>query len=156
VAATSTGISSLSVIKDGVQVISSDQASKAAYLRRNGLALTFYTQSDEDVYDGVNWALSKYKQAAYRVPMIMLDAAANNLVWPAALGVEQGDVVKVIRRPVGGPAYTVLGIVSRIEIEVGPDKWDVMMSISPYSIEANVLQLGAAGFNTLGSNAVGW
>jgi len=144
------------VVDDGVQIVVADAASKAQYLRRNGLDLTFFTTSDEDVYDGVNWSLAKYKQANFRVPSISLNPAGNSNVWPAALGIEQGDIVKVIRRPIGGPSYTVMGIVQKIEHDAGPEHWETTISISPYGIEANVLQIGQAGFNTLGTNGVGW
>lgn len=153
---TALGAVTQAVVVDGVQTVVVDAASRAQYLRRNGLSMTFYTTSDEDVYDGINWNLAKYKQAAYRIPTIVLSPGTNPNVWPAALGVEQGDIVKVIRRPVGGPSYTVVGVVQRVEHDAGPDHWEVTLSISPYSIEANVLQIGQAGFDTLGSNGVGW
>jgi hypothetical protein len=73
-----------------------------------------------------------------------------------ALGVEQGDVVTIIRRPVGAPAYFVTGIVQRIEHSAGPNHWETTLMISPLNVEQGVLQIGATVNNALGSNRVGW
>lgn len=140
----------------GADVIAFDATSEAEYAVRGSLSGTVYTTSDEDAYDWANWKLNKYKQPSFRVPTIQIDAASNPSVWDAMLSVEQGDVVTVNRRPLGAPAYSVLGVVQKIELEAGPGVGTFTLAISPYSIEANVLQLGRAGFNTLGSSRVGW
>jgi hypothetical protein len=65
-------------------------------------------------------------------------------------------VVTIFRRPLGAPAYTVTGIVQRVEHSAGPNRWETTLMISPLNVEQGVLQIGATLNNTLGSNRVGW
>lgn len=141
---------------DGALVLEVDTASETQYAPRAILDQTILTTSDQDAYDWANWKLNKYKGPGLRVPQIKLDPMSNPAIWEVALSVEQGDIVQVNRRPVGAPPYTVLGIVQEVDHNAGPDSWEVTLSISPYTIEQNVLQLDTAGFNTLGSNRIGW
>jgi hypothetical protein len=120
------------------------------------LSETIEVTSDQDSYDWANWNLAKYKQPAFRVKTIVLTPSADTSIWPVALGVEQGDVVKVNRRPVGGAPYSIVGVVQKVEHTVGPGSWVTTLTISPYTIEANVLQLGVAGFNSVTTNRIGW
>lgn len=139
----------------GAQETVSDLTSEMEYKRRNSLQQTILTTSDQDVADRANWSLAKYKQPSFRLPSIILRPSETAGIWPVALGVEQGDVVKVIRRPLGAPSYTVIGVVQKVEHEIGPDNWQVTLAISPLNIEQNVLLVGSGSFGTL-AEGIGW
>lgn len=139
----------------GAEAVAADVTSEQEYFLRNSLQQTVLSGSDEDVYDKANWSLTKYKQPALRLPKVTLDPASNPSIWPVALGIEQGDVIQVARRPVGGTPYIVQGIVQRIEHKVGPNMWQVTLSIAPYTIEAAILNVGQPGYDTL-AEGVGW
>lgn len=154
---TTQGVSTVTYTDIGAQVTAVDTDSVVQFMPRNSLQQTVLSATDQDAYDRVNWSLTKYKQPVYRLPSITLTPLVTKGVWPVALGVEQGDVVQVIRRPVGAPAYTVTGVVQQVGQEAGSDHWNTTVSISPLNIEQNILQIGAGtGFNTLGGNRVGW
>jgi hypothetical protein len=143
-------------LNDGALVLDVDTASETQYAPRAILDQTILTSSDQDAYDWTGWKLNKYKDQAYRVPQIKLDPLANPAIWDVALTVEQGDVVKVIRRPLGAPSYTVLCVVQEVDHAGGPEQHDVTLALSPYTIESNVLQLDNGSLATLASNRIGW
>lgn len=153
---TSQGVTTATYTDVGAEVTATDVPSTLQFMPRNKLEQTVVSQSDQDAYDRANWSLAKYKEPAFRLPQIVLRPSETGM-WAAALGIEQGDVVSIIRRPVGAAAYAVLGVVQRIEHNVGPGIWETTIMVSPVDVEQNVLQIGAtSGFNTLGSNRVAW
>lgn len=140
----------------GADAIAHDNTSETEYLPRNALTVSLETSSDEDVYDWVNWNLAKYKEPMFRVVTLTLNPAANPSIWPAALGLEQGDIVQINRRPVGGPVYSVQGIIQSIDTSGGPSNYSMKLTISPYTIEYGVLQLGNASFDSVTTNRIAW
>lgn len=149
------GVSAQTFQSTGAQVTTSSPSARTAYGNRNALQQTILTANDQDVYDRLFWSLSKYSASSLRIPQIVINAAANPALWPVVLGAEQGDIVKVIRRPLGGAAYTVLGIVVQTHVEVGVNKGQVTLGIVPYSIEASILKVDDPTYGTL-ANGIGW
>lgn len=140
----------------GADIVERDAASETEYLPRNALSVTVETTSDEDAFDWGNWNLQKYKEPSYRVMNLILAPASNPNIWSTALLVEQGDIVQVNRRPVGSPAYSVLGMVQQVEVTGGPSAYQVNITISPYNIEQNVLQVGVSGYDSVTTNRLAW
>jgi hypothetical protein len=140
---------------DGAQVVATDLTAEAKYGRRNSLQQQVLTTSDEDASDRANWSLNKYRQPALRVPQLTLDPVSNPSIWPVALGVEQGDIVTVHRRPLGAAPYTVTGLVQQVKHAVGPTTWTTTLAISPLTIETDILLVGTGPFNTL-AEGIGW
>lgn len=149
------GVNSQSFQNTGAIVTLTTPGGQAQYGNRNALSQTVLTSSDEDVYDRANWSLAKYSSSSLRVPQILVDAASNPSLWPFVLSVEQGDIVTVKRSPLGGAPYVVTGIVVQTHLEVGVNKGQNTLSIIPYNIEANIVQVGVTGQNDLG-NGIGW
>lgn len=149
------GVNSQSFQNTGAIVRSINPAAANTYGNRNSLDQSVLTTSDQDVYDRVNWNLNKYGASALRIPTILINAAENPSRWPVVLGVEQGDIVQINRRPLGGAPYLVTGIVIKKKLEIGVSVGQVTLSVVPYSIEAAIIQADVAGYNTL-QNGIGW
>lgn len=145
-----------SAVGNGVLAVAVDQASEKQYFTRGTLAQTVETTSDQDAYDQANWSLGMYKQPALRVQQVVLNPAANPSVWPAALGIEQGDIVQLTRRPLGGAVITQVCIVQLVSHDVGPDKWETTINMTPYTLASSVLTCDATGYDAVGSNGIGW
>jgi hypothetical protein len=140
----------------GSDAIVSDQTSEQEYFPRGPLQLDIETTSDQDAFDRANWALVKYKQPQLRANQISVDCAAHPAAFATMLDVEQGDIVTVNRRPIGAPTLSVQCIVQQVQHQVGPDRWDVTLTLAPYYPENDVIQLDASGFNQLGDGVLGW
>jgi hypothetical protein len=147
---------SLSQNQQGAVVTLADATSKLQYFQRGVLQQNIETVADQDAYDRVNWSLAAYKQPSVRVQQIVLNPAAHPAAWPAALGVEQGDVVTYNRRPLGAPAITFTGIVQKVQHDIGPGKWQVTLLVTPYAYMSNVLRCDVAGYDAAGNNQLGW
>ena len=140
----------------GADAIETDFSSQTQYMPRGPLEQGVETTSDQDAYDRSNWSLTKYKQPVLRASKVVLNPGTNSSIWPVALGVEQGDIVQVNRRPIGSPEISVLCIVQKVEHDIGPRRWVTSLSLTPYFPENAVIQLDNASFNTLGSGALAW
>lgn len=140
----------------GADAIVADLPSEAQYFPRGPLQQDIETTSDQDAYDRANWTLAKYRQPQLRANTITLDPASNPSIWPVALGVEQGDIVTVNRRPIGAPMISLNCIVQKVEHEVGPDYWVTTITLAPYFPENAVIQLDNPSFDLLGAGALGW
>jgi hypothetical protein len=140
----------------GGMAIEADLSSQKQYMPRGPLEQDIETTSDEDAYDRASWSLTKYKQPVLRVKQIVLDPASNPSIWPVALGVEQGDVAQVNRRPIGAPEISLLCIVQKIEHDIGPSKWLTTVTLAPYFPENAVIQLDNSPYNTPASGVLGW
>ena len=141
---------------NGAVAITADQPSQKQYFTRNGQQATVEVMADQDAYDLANWQLAKYRQPSLRVQQVVLDPAANPAVWPVALGVEQGDVVRLNRRPLGGAVISQLCIVQMVQHAGGPDNWATTLNLVPYMIESTVLQCDLTANNQIASNGIGW
>lgn len=112
-----------------------------------------------NIGDRGNYLLAKYKAPGDRVSQIVIDPASNPTLWPVALGVEQGDMVTVNRRPLGGAATSLRCEVLRKEHHVAFEKdnthWQVVLSLGPG--DPDVITLDDATLGALnGSNVTGW
>ena len=140
----------------GVDAVAADLTSEAEYYPRGPLQQDIETTSDQDAYDRANWTLAKYKQPQLRANQIALDPTTNTSIWPVALGIEQGDIVTVNRRPIGAPMISLNCIVQMVEHEVGPDYWVTTITLAPYFPENAVIQLDNPSFDLLGDGVLGW
>jgi hypothetical protein len=132
-----------------------DPVSQAAYYARTSLAQTITTTSDEDVYTMVNWELAKYSQPSLRVSGVTVDAASNPAVaFPVVLALLQGQVVSVTRMPVGGAVISGNVLVQQVSHQAGPGLWKAAYQLSPYTVEAAVLQLDDPADSTVGNAAL--
>jgi hypothetical protein len=147
---------SLSQNNQGAIVTIQDPASRLQYFQRGKLQQDIETVADQDAYDRAGWSLAAYKQPSMRVQQIVLNPAAHPAVWPAALGVEQGDVVTYNRRPLGGAPILFTGIVQKVQHDIGPGRWQTTLLVSPYQFMSNVLRCDVAGYDVAGSNQLGW
>jgi hypothetical protein len=146
---------------DGSSATAASAASQEAYFTRGGSSAqidqVLETLSYQDVLDDVNWGLARYGQPQIRVKQLVVDAfaqAASVATWPAVLGIEQGDVCSVIRRPVGGAVISETGIVQKIQHDIGPGRWRTTILVVPYSPAGNVL---TSDYNsTAGTPAIPW
>ena len=130
--------------------------SSTAYFLRSALTQTIQTTSDLDAYDIANWDIAKYAQPEYRISTITIDASSNpTQAFPTVLALQQAQVVTVNRRPVGGAEISVQAIVQKISHQIGPTLWQTAMEISPYSLEAAVLEADTPGYNVVGNNTLG-
>jgi hypothetical protein len=127
--------------------------SETAYFARAASGVTVTTMSNLDVYDDVNWFLAKYSQPSLRVSGLVVDAASNpQVAFPAVMTLLQGQVATVTRRPVGGAVISENVLTQKIAHAIGPSYWQTAYQLSPYSIEADVLQLDIPGFDVIGGN----
>jgi hypothetical protein len=140
----------------GASAVTADQTSEGEFFPRGPLEQDGETTSDQDAYDRANWSLVKYKQPHLRANQIQLDPASNPSIWATALAVEQGDVVTVNRRPIGGAVISLNCMVQQVTHTIGPSYWRVTLSLSPYFPENAVIQLDNGAWNTPGSGALGW
>ncbi len=136
-------------------VIVADFTSESQYFTRSALTETITTMSNLDVYSLANWQINKYSQPSFRLSQLTIDAASNpEEAFPTVLALQQGDVVTVVRRPVGGAVITQDVIIQQISHSIGPGMWQTSYQMSPYTPENAVLQLDVTPFNALGSNTL--
>jgi hypothetical protein len=135
-----------------ITVQAADFTSAAEYFTRSALQQTIQTTSDLDAYDSANYAIAKYSQPQLRVSSVQIDAASNPAAaFPVILALQQGDVVTVTRRPVGGAVITGEVIIQKIQHEIGPTSWVTSLQLSPYTPEDAILQLDTTGYDVLGN-----
>lgn len=140
----------------GQDAIEADFGSQFQYMPRGPLQQDIETTSDQDAADRASWSLAKYRQPQLRANEILLDPGANPAIFTVALGIEQGDVVQVVRRPVGSPEILVLCIVQKVGHDIGPSKWQTTVALAPYYPDGNVIQLDNTPYNTPASGVLGW
>lgn len=140
----------------GVTAVTQNETSEAEYFDRGPLQLPIETTSDQDAYDRANWSLTKYQQPMLRADQIRIDLASNPTLFAAVLGLEQGDVVTVNRRPIGAVEISLTCIIEQVEHNIGPSLWGVTFTLAPYFPENAVIQLDNTSFNELGDGCLGW
>ena len=113
-----------------------------------------------NIGDRGNYLLAKYKAPGDRVSQIVIDPASNPTLWPVALGVEQGDMVTVNRRPLGGATTSLRCEVLRKEHHVSFEKdntyWKVVLSLGPGDPDVITLDDPGTLDELNGSNVIGW
>lgn len=95
---------------------------------------TVCLSSDADTTDQTGYLLSRYRQPHIRAETVTFSPAADPNLWPFVLGVEQGDLIKINRRPGNAPMVTVEGFVEQIEHQIQPGQsnpWQVTITVSP-------------------------
>ena len=125
--------------------------SRSAFFLRSALTATIQTTSDLDAYDIANWDIAKYAQPEFRISVLTVDAASNPAqAFPAVLALQQAQLVTVTRRPVGGAVISAEALIQKVSHSIGPSLWQTTYEISPYSLEAAVLEADSPGYSTLG------
>lgn len=131
-------------------------ASQRAYFRRSALNFQSNVVSPYDVADVTSWSLGEFSQPVLRASAIKLHASSDPFViFGPALSLDIGDIVRVIRRPVGGAAISELGIVERVQCDIGSRYFYFTYQISPYPA-SSVLCADTTGFDTPGTTTLGW
>jgi hypothetical protein len=95
-------------------VIAIDDTSVAKYTQRT---LQRSTRFDDTyrAWDIAWWWLAKYASPQKRVETVVIEAKADTSRWPFVLGVEVGDLVTVVKRHLGAPAYSIRCVVLRVQ-----------------------------------------
>jgi hypothetical protein len=138
---------------NGGQGYATDTASQKKYFVR-ALSRTMFGNADADAVDQANWLLARYKDPHLRVSEVTLNPAANSAVWPVALGVDVGDVVKVTRRPTYAPALSGIFVVEQVSHDISPGKWTVKLVLAP--ADPYVPMADDATYGVLGSYPLAW
>ncbi len=103
-----------------------------------------------------DWLLALYSTPRQRVATATVDAAAYPAAWPLVLSVEVGDLITVIRRPVGQAPITVPCRVMQIRHQLvfreGGTVGQVELTLA--AAPAQVLVCGSG--RTLGTSTIGW
>jgi hypothetical protein len=104
------------------------------------------------------WLLAQYKTPRFRFESVTVDAKAYPAAWPLVLGVEVGDLVTVVRRPVGQAAVSVACRVMAVrhDIRYGRGQVSGQVTLSLAAAFPPVLLLGSATKGRLGDNTIGW
>jgi hypothetical protein len=69
-----------------------------------------------------------------------------------------GDTATVNRRPLGQSTntYSLPVVVGKVQMEIGPGKWEVTYQMYPNVPENTVLTTDTATFDVLGNNVLAW
>jgi hypothetical protein len=130
--------------------------SAAEYFRRSALTYTSQAVSPYDVTDLASWSLAKYGEPSLHLQQLEIEAeSCPQIAFPAVLALDIGDVVQVTRRPIGGAVISELGIIERVQHQIGAGKWTVTYQLSPYTPESAVMTVDGTE-NTPGSGVLGW
>ena len=130
------------------------------FFMRSGLQYQDYAMTPFDVFDVVNWALTKYQQPLQRVQQIDIYpskiAAQFSNAFPAVLSTELNQIITINRRPVGGAVISVTGAVQEISHEIGPTYWHTTYQVAPVFPESQTLIADSPGNNTPGTQYLSW
>ncbi|TDB86270.1 hypothetical protein E1264_18415 [Actinomadura sp. KC216] len=114
--------------------------------------------SPADAFGLAHWLLAQYKTPRHRFEAVTVDAKAFPAAWPLVLGVEVGDLVDVVRRPVGQAAVRVACRVMSVrhDIQNGRGRTRAQVTLTLAAAPPPVLLLGSATKGRLGDNTIGW
>ena len=119
------------VITGGTSSHKKDDASVASYFTRT-YDKTTGANSISQCEAEATWVLENYAQPRARLSRVSFVPSTNPDLWPAALTVEIGDRVDVLRRPFGGgDEITVECYVEQVAHQVQQNEWRVVLSLSP-------------------------
>ena len=131
-------------------------SSAAEYFRRSALTYSSEVVSPYDVTDLASWSLAKFGEPSLHLSQLTVDAhSCPQLAFPTVLALDIGDVVQVTRRPIGGAVISEVGIIERVQHQIGAGKWTVTYQLSPYTPESAVMTVDGTE-NTPGSGVLGW
>ena len=123
-------------------VISSqrDIPSIGLYFDRSALTFTSDAVSPYDVSDLTTWSLAKYGNPSVHLKQVTVDAAsAPYSTFSQLLHLDIGDIVTVIRRPIGAPPIEQTCIIERVQHDIGPSAWKITYQLSPYAVSNSVM-----------------
>jgi hypothetical protein len=131
--------------------------SQRQYFKRSALTYTSEVVSPYDVSDLVTWSLAKFSQPVMHVRQVVIDAAGKGqAVFPTILSLDIGNVVTVIRRPIGGAIITETGIIEKVQHAIGPGHWITTYQLSPWQVQENVLTVDGNTYANSSANTLGW
>jgi hypothetical protein len=126
------------------------------YFDRSALTFTSDAVSPYDISDLTTWSLAKYGNPSLHLKQVTVDAAsAPYSAFSQLLHLDIGDIVTVIRRPVGAPPISQACIIERIEHNIGASYWRTTFQLSPYAVGNAVMTVDGSD-NTPGSFNLGW
>lgn len=104
------------------------------------------------------WLLAQYKTPRSRFETVTVSAAKNPSAWPLVLGVEVGDLIDVVRRPVGQAEVRVPCRVMQVKHTIAAGKGQTRGEVTLTLAAAfpSVLVLGHPTKAVLGNNTIGW
>ena len=106
--------------------------------------------------DLASWSLTKFGEPGIHLTQLEIEAeSCPQIAFPTVLALDIGDVVQVTRRPIGGAVITELGIIERVQHQIGAGKWTVTYQLSPYTPESAVMTVDGSE-DTPGSGVLGW
>lgn len=119
----------------GGQVTATDATSITTYGRRSLTVDTVLT-NDLDALALAEWLIARHKDPRIWVRGLRLNPAADNRLWPQALGRKVGDRVTLTHTPYGtGSAISeelwVTSISHDVGVDEGIDRWDTILGLTP-------------------------
>ena len=148
-------LNEVTVTRDGGGTVSvQDQDSVVSYYPRS-YTRTIQNLSDSETADAANFILSRYKDPHARPETLTLTPARNPSVFPVALSLEIGDLVRVNKRPLGAPAISIDCFVERVEhnFDAQSGDWVTHVTLSPAIVY--YMNLAAVDLQTSGSAVSG-
>ena len=139
-------------------VISSqrDIPSIGLYFDRSALTFTSDAVSPYDVSDLTTWSLAKYGNPSLHLKQVVVDAASNPYSsFGQMLHLDIGDIVTVIRRPIGAPPIEQACIIERVQHDIGASFWKITYQLSPYAVSSTVMTVDGTT-NVPGTGNLPW
>lgn len=135
-----------------------DTASQNQYFPRGPLQQNISAASVGDANDRATWSLNKYKQPSLRVRQMKVNLASRPSAITAVLQTSLGDTATVNRRPLGQSTntYSLPVVAGKVQMDIGPGKWEVTYQMYPNVPENTVLTADTATFDVLGNNVLAW
>lgn len=111
---------------------------------RDPLTRPTYLSGAHTPYHLAWWLLARYGKPKLRVTQVQIDprAAPGTTGWHMVLGVEQGDIVTVNRRPVGAPMISQRCMVIGIDHDATPGRWITTLTLVAAPDPVGVLDSG--------------
>ena len=133
-----------------------DIPSIGLYFDRSALTFTSDAVSPYDISDLTTWSLAKYGNPSLHLKQVTVDAASSPWsTFSQVLHLDIGDIVTVIRRPVGAPPISQACVIERIEHNIGASYWKVTFQLSPYSV-GNAVMTVDGSTNVPGTGNLPW
>lgn len=135
-----------------------DDASISRYSPKSLTKQTRFA-ADAAAWDMAYWWLGRYAYPHQRVETITIAAEAASQRWPVVLGVEVGDLLTVMKRPLGAPAYSIQARVIGVQPNLtyghdGQVTGSVTLTLAAAPPQATILGdpiLGVVGDTVLGA-----
>ncbi|HEY9475612.1 MAG TPA: hypothetical protein VIS06_17405 [Mycobacteriales bacterium] len=104
------------------------------------------------------WLLAQYREPTQRFAEVTVNAAAYPAAWPMLLAVEVGDLVNVVRRPVGQAEIRASCRVLQVKptLRYGLTGTEGSVTLTLAAAPPPVLVLGDPAKGVLGDTTIGW